>query len=64
MYQNGEGGERDLEKAREWYNKAAKQGYPTAQYNLALMYKNGQGGEQDFVKARQWYTKAAVQGDS
>ena len=52
----------DYAKARQWYEKAAAQGYAEAQYNLGVMYNNGKGVRQDYVKARKWYEKAAAQG--
>ena len=43
MYQNGRGvGEYDL-KAVEWFEFAAKQQFPDAEYNLALMHETGRG---------------------
>jgi TPR repeat protein len=55
--------ERNFEKAFQWYEDAAKQGYPYAQYSLALMYFNGQGVSQDDVAACAWMSLAANQGD-
>jgi len=63
MYENGQGVERDLNKAFEWYTKSAEQGDEYAQYNLGVIYKNGQGVESDNKKAFEWYTKAAAQGN-
>ena len=37
-----------------WYAKAAQQGLPAAQYNLAVMYHNAEGVDQDDVKAYAW----------
>ena len=51
----------DYSKAREWYDKAAKQEHAGAQCNLGVMYNSGHGGEQDYSKAREWYEKAAKQ---
>ena len=42
--------------------KAARVGYPKAQYNLAVAYLTGQGVPKDAVKGRQWLRKAAEQG--
>jgi len=42
-YQNGEGTEKNLEKAFYWYQKAAKNGFIHAQYNLGCLYKRGEG---------------------
>ena len=63
MYRDGEGVRQDYKKAIEWTEKAAKQGYVSAQYNLGVMYDNGQGVRQDYKKAKEWYEKAANQGD-
>ena len=60
-YKKGRGVEQDYSKAREWYEKAAKQEYAGAQYNLGVLYENGKGVEQDYSKAREWYEKAAKQ---
>ena len=49
-------------KAIEWYEKAAIQGYASAQSNLGAMYQNGQGVKQDYLKAKEWFEKAAAQG--
>ena len=38
MYKNGKGVRVNEEKAKEWYTKAAVQGYVPAQNNLAIMY--------------------------
>jgi TPR repeat protein len=64
MYDKGEGGERNLAKARELYTQAAAQGYAPAQYNLGVMYDTGEGGECNLAKARELYTQAAAQGAS
>ena len=62
MYYNGTGVEQSYAKAAEWWQKAAKQGYVQAQYNLGVMYANGTGVEQSDEKAVEWYQKAADQG--
>lgn len=46
----------------EWYQKAAEQGLPQSQFNLALCYWKGEGVEQSLSKAAYWYEKAAEQG--
>lgn len=40
MYAEGEGVIQDNKKALEYFTKAAQQGFPQAQYNLAYMYEN------------------------
>ena len=47
---------------KEWFQKAAEQGDPDAQFNLGLCYEFGKGGEQDLDKAEEWVQKAAEQG--
>jgi TPR repeat protein len=43
IYQNGEGVAQDYDKAREWYERAADKGEPTAMNNMGGIYRNGQG---------------------
>src|SRR6266498_4077338 len=57
-YHNGEGTERNLEKAIYWYQKAAENGNTDAQYNLATIYYNGEEAEKNLEKAFYWYQKA------
>ena len=63
-YYYGNGVEKDLTKAVEWFTKAAEQGYVSAQYNLGYCYENGDGIDKSLTKAVEWYTKAANQGDA
>lgn len=51
-------------EAAKWYAKAAKQGYPKAQHNLALLYEDGRGVKQSYTEAAKWYAKAAKAGFS
>ena len=50
------------QKAVEWYQKAAEQGYAESQCDLGVMYEYGHGVEQNDKKAVEWYQKAAEQG--
>ena len=59
-YYNGEGIEKDLEKALYWYQKAAENEYIKAQYDLALLYQEGKKIEKNFKKALYWYQKIAT----
>jgi len=38
LYENGEGVEKNLEKAVYWYNKSTEKGNEIAQYNLGSCY--------------------------
>jgi serine/threonine protein kinase/TPR repeat protein len=62
-YAAGEDGlPRDDQKAVDWYQKSAQQGFPKGQTNLGDMYLSGRGGlEKDSVEALSWYLKAADQ---
>jgi len=63
MYEKGKGVEKNLNKAKKWFQFAADQGLPKAQYNLGLMYGKGKGVEKDYSKAIKWMTLAADQGN-
>jgi len=53
---------KDPNKAAEWFQKAAAQGYPKAQFELGKMHLTGEGVKKDCHKAVEWYQKAAAQG--
>lgn len=61
-YYFGVGVSMDYQKAIEWYQKAADQGYAQAQCSLGVMYANGEGVSKDYQKAAEWHQKAAEQG--
>jgi len=42
-----------------WYEKAANQGYPDAQYALAIIYSEGKGVNTDYLKAAHLFEEAA-----
>ena len=56
-YERGEYG-----TAFRLWRQFAEQGYPLAQYNLALLYEKGQGIAQDSSEAVKWYRQAAEGG--
>ncbi|UZO07249.1 uncharacterized protein OCT59_027541 [Rhizophagus irregularis] len=49
-YKNGEGTEKNLEKAYYWYQKAAENGDEEAMFSLAICYNNGEGTEKNLEK--------------
>ena len=60
---SGVGMEVNKKEAVKWYGKAAGQGYPLGQWNLAFMYLRGEGGlQEDYAKARELFQQAADQG--
>lgn len=63
LYDRGYGVERDYDKARKWYKKAAAQGYAKAAHNLGVMYQQGHGVKVDYKRAAYWFKQAARQGE-
>lgn len=49
--------EKQLQKAAEWYSKAAEQGHLSAICKLAHMYKEGHGVEKNLQKSLKLYTE-------
>jgi hypothetical protein len=52
----------ELRKATVWFRKAAEQGHPHAQFNLALAHHEGRGVPQNYTEAVKWYQAAADAG--
>lgn len=63
MYQNGNGVERDFEKAAYWYDKTAKQGDAEAQLTYAMILALGKGVEADIAAACHWATVSYHRGN-
>ena len=64
LYYNGDGVERNLEKAKYWFEKSAEQGDSDAQRILGLLYWLYYAEEkvdQDMEKGNYWLEKADVQ---
>jgi TPR repeat protein len=53
-------GRRNAVEAVAWYRRAAEQGHPDAQADLAKAYAEGIGVPQDSVEAYKWYDLAAA----
>jgi hypothetical protein len=51
----------DFETALKEWLPLARDGDPSAQYNIGQLYRLGRGVEKDYTKASQWYEKAAEQ---
>ena len=62
LYRLGQGVEKNPQKARAYYEKAARLGHAPSQTNLAQMYLSGNGVAYDNQAAMQWLQKAAAQG--
>jgi len=55
FYLNGVGVEPDIEEAKRWYKKSARQGDPRAMFSLGQMAYD----EQDYTDALVWFRRAA-----
>ncbi len=61
MFESGSYGERNVERAFEYYRLAAEQGHQDAQIGVGLMYRRGVGVKADTWQAFNWFKKAADQ---
>lgn len=52
----------DLQCAYKYISRAAKAGFPHAQFHLALMLARGEGCDVDAIKSEYWLAEAAEQG--
>jgi len=58
FYLNGVGVERDVEQARRWYRKSARQGDSRALFSLGQMAYD----EKDYADAEVWFRRAVDKG--
>lgn len=63
MYAAGQGVEKDMETAADWYRRAAEKGVADAQYRLGKLYSEGNGVPADMEYAYGWYSVAAHLGN-
>ena len=61
FYHWGRVGAADFTKARQWYERAAKQGNVDAMLGLAVIYGHGQGVPQDKAASFRWLVLASTQ---
>lgn len=64
LYFNGQGVEKDPDKAFKWTLSAAEQGHAFAQFNTGNLYQRGLGTTADMNKAVEWFEKSARQGNT
>ncbi len=62
MYEFGQGVERDLNLALQWFDKASHNGSLAGLHNLARSYNFGSGTEQNFAQAEKLYLQATEAG--
>ena len=55
-------GETRQQEAVTWFDKAARQNFPKAQYCLGMMYAKGRGTDRNRVEGYAWFTIAAKAG--
>jgi hypothetical protein len=60
MLEHGDGVDRNMTAAVNWYMKAAAQGLSKAQYQVGWMYEKGIGLRQNYAEAAKWYRIAAT----
>ena len=61
-YYFGDGVEINKAESFKWFMKAAEQGHPAAQYQVAMMYMDGEGVTEDSEIAFTWITRSAESG--
>jgi localization factor PodJL len=54
--------QRDLNRARTWYERAGISGNTRAMHNLAVLFAEGIDGKPDFASAQRWFRDAAEAG--
>lgn len=64
VYAAGEGVEKDLEEANNWFSAAASQGFGDAEFNLGYNYSEGLGVERDDETAFDLFARAAEHGSA
>ncbi|CAO3632385.1 unnamed protein product [Mucor hiemalis] len=64
FYYNGIGTFIDVQRAMDWYIKAANQGSGNAMNKIGFLFENGYGVDVGYGKAMEWYKKAITQGYS
>ena len=63
-YENGDGVEKDINKALDYYRQLGDQGNAEAQLHLGDVYSKGLGVDKDEKEAMEWYRKAAEAGNA
>ncbi|MBF0271257.1 MAG: sel1 repeat family protein [Magnetococcales bacterium] len=67
MYETGDGVQKDIKKAWDWFHRAAEQGLPEAQNKLGIMYEHkvigGLRNKKDKAYAYAYYHLAAMKGN-
>ena len=58
MYLSGKGTEQNIEKAIEWFEKAAEQNNPDALYQLGYIYRNENYGVSDMERSNEFFKLA------
>lgn len=59
-YERGRGTRRNMQKAAEWYNKAANASHAPSMARLGILYVEGNGVKRDLAKAVELLTKASA----
>ncbi len=59
---SGSGWIRSNQDAKQWYRRAAAQGYPLAQVRIGEMFYESRGTDRNLAEAQRWLELAAAQG--
>ncbi|HNW57390.1 MAG TPA: leucine-rich repeat protein [Bacteroidales bacterium] len=62
-FRNGNGLQKNLKTAIEWYKKSAGKGYMSSQITLGNIYLKGEGTEKNLTEAIKWFSMAAENGN-
>ena len=63
IYLEGNGVEKDINQAMEWFSKSAEHGDTESMLNIGDLYAKGEEIEKNMAKAKGWYQKALKAGD-
>lgn len=63
-FTDGRGTSVDLQRAANWYLRAANLGHAPSEYRIANFYEKGSGIDRDLNEAKKWYQLAAEQGNA
>jgi localization factor PodJL len=64
FYFSGDGGQKNMTTAAQWFRRAADQGLVDSQYNLGRLYEEGFGVTTNPAEAYKWYLIAGRAGDA
>ena len=64
LHERGEGTNKDLLQAAQWYAEGAERNHPVALYRLGYFYESGRRVTRDYKATHSWYQRAAGSGNA